>query len=189
MKQVTDYLVGEFTDYKGLVHKVVIAAVSEELPYYHNHPTHEDEEYFACHYTERQGEGDYTTLKKCLKLGFSVCNPEDTFNEEKGENAAIAKAKNTTPVLFAIKPGVINSTMVKALMKQELEFIYSNPEVVIPGYNDSKKRYEYNQKMNAEIEGLSEDEKKCLEILTSSNTYQVDKLTKLATFVNNRKQC
>lgn len=187
MKQVIDSLTGEFTDYKGLIHKVVIAAVSEELPFYHSHPTHEEEDYSVCHYTESRGEEDYVTLRKCLKLGVAICNPEDTFNEEKGKSTAVAKAKNSTPVLFTPKPGVISSTMVKALMKQELEFICSNPEVVIPGYNDSKKRYEYNRKMEAEINALSGDEKKCLEILTSSNTVQKDKLQKLAIFVNNRK--
>lgn len=187
MKQVTDYLVGEFTDYKGLVHKVVIAAVSEELPYHMGEDDHENEEYNVSHYTESAGEEDYVTVRKALKLGVAICNPEDNFNEEIGKKAAVGKAKNSSPVLYATKKGIINAPMVKALMKQELEFIYSNPEVVIPGYNDSKKRYEYNRKMNAEIEGLSKDEKKCLEILTSSNTNQVDKLTKLATFVNNRK--
>lgn len=187
MKQVIDYLVGEFTDYKGLVHKVVIASISEELPFYHSHPTHEEEDYSVYHYTESKGQEDYATVRKALKLGVSVCNPGDSFNEEKGKKAAIARAKNSSPVLYSTKTGIINTPMVKALMQQELDFIYSNPEIIIPGYNDSKARYEYNQKMNAEIAGLSEDEKKCLEILTSSNTNQVDKLTKLATFVNNRK--
>lgn len=187
MKQVIDYLVGEFTDYKGLVHKVVIAAVSEELPYYMNDGKHENEEYSVSHYTESAGEEDYKTVRKALKLGVAICNPEDNFREEVGQKAAAGKAKSSEPVLYATKKGIINTTMVRALMQQELDYICNNPDVAIKGYSDSKKRYEYVQEMAAQIDSLSDVEKSCLEILTSSNTSQKDKLMKLATFVNNRK--
>lgn len=185
--QVIDTLTGEFKDYKGLIHKVVIATISEQLPYYRDHKTHEDEEYNVSHYTDSKGEDEYVTVRKSLKLGVSVCNPEDTFNEERGKKAAIARAKSSEPVLYSTKTGIINTPMVKALMQQELDFICANPETVIPGYNDSKARYEYNKEMQSKIDSLSDDEKKCLEVLTSSNTEQVDKLKDLAIFVNNRK--
>lgn len=190
MKQeVLNHLVGEFTDYKGLIHKIIVVVTVEVLPCYRNSKTHENEEYSVAHYTESGGEEDYKIVCRALRLGIAICNPEDNFDEEKGKNSAVGRAMNSDPVLYAAKSGIVNTTLVNALLKQELEYVCANPDVIIPGYTESKKRYEYNQKMNAEIEGLSEDEKKCLEILTSSNTYQVDKLTKLATFVNNRKQC
>lgn len=188
MKQeVLNHLVGEFTDYKGLVHKIIVAVTGEVLPCYRNSKTHENEEYSVAHYTESCGEEDYKVVRRALRLGIAVCNPEDNFNEEKGKNSAIGRAMNSDPVLYATKSGIFSPTLVDALLKQELEYVCANPDVIIPGYTDSKKRYEYNQKMNAEIEGLSGDEKKCLEILTSSNTLQKDKLLELATFVNNRK--
>lgn len=188
MKQeVLNHLVGEFTDYKGLVHKIIVAATVEVLPYYHNHKTHENEEYNVSHYTESCGEDDYKVVRRALRLGIAVCNPEDSFNEEKGKNSAVGRAMNSDPVLYATKSGIFSPTLVDALLKQELEYVCANPDVIIPGYTDSKKRYEYNQKMQFEIDNLCESEKKCLEILTSSNTLQKDKLLELATFVNNRK--
>ena len=188
MKQeVLNHLVGEFTDYKGLVHKIIVAATIEVLPFYHNHKTHENEEYNVIHYTESAGEEDYQVVRRALRLGIAVCNPDDSFSEEKGKNSAIGRAMNSNPVLYATKSGIINTTLVDALLRQELDYVCNNPDVVIPGYTDSKKRYEYNQKMQAKINELSDSEKSCLEILTSSNSEQADKLLELATFVNNRK--
>lgn len=188
MKQeVLNHLVGEFTDYKGLVHKIIVVATIEVLPYYCNHKTHENEEYCISHYTESAGENDYKIVRRALRLGIAVCNPEDDFNEEKGKDSAIDRAINSDPVLYATKSGLFSPTFVEALLKQELEYVCTNPDIIITGYTDSKKRYEYNQKMQSEINNLSESEKSCLEILTSSNALQKDKLLKLATFVNNRK--
>lgn len=188
MKQeVLNHLVGEFTDYKGLVHKVIVAVTGEVLPCYRNSKTHENEEYCVSHYTESYGEDDYKVVRRALRLGIAVCNPEDNFDEEKGKNSAVGRAMNSDPVLYATKSGIVNTALVDALLKQELEYVCANPDVIIPGYTDSRKRYEYNQKMQKEIDNLEENEKKCLEILTSSNTLQKDKLLELATFVNNRK--
>lgn len=188
MKQeVLNHLVGELVDYKGLVHKIVIVATIESLPYYRKHRTHEDEEYSIAHYTESRGEEDYKIVRRALRLGISVCNPEDQFDEEKGKGSALGRAMNSDPVLYATKSGIINTTLVNALLKQELEYVCANPDLIIPGYTDSKKRYEYNQKMQEDISKLSVEEKNCLEILTSSNNSQKDKLLELATFVNNRK--
>lgn len=186
-QKIFGHLVGEFTDYKGLVHKIIVAATVEVLPYYRNHKTHENEEYSVSHYLESVGEDDYKIVRRALRLGVAVCNPEDNFDEEKGKNSAIGRAMNSDPVLYASKSGIINSTLVDALLKQELDYVCANPDIIIPGYSESKERYEYNQKMSKKIDELSDEEKKCLEILTSSDSSQKDKLLELATYVNNRK--
>ena len=69
------YIVDYFVDSKGGRHDFVICAVLKE----HNRP------------------GVY-----CLNLGYSICNPNDTFNVELGKTIALGRAnKAEESSLFA----------------------------------------------------------------------------------------
>ena len=153
---VIEYLVDSFVDFKGEEHKVIACAVS-------NTPDTLDDCELAISYVD----GDYASYdlrqyeKRIVSVGYSICNPEDTYNEEKGKNIAYRKAlKNlSNPVLCPLVNGIINKTLTKALLKQEVKFIKDNPERVIRGYNDSMARYEKRKKTLEEYNALSEEER------------------------------
>ena len=147
MKEKIVTVISEFTDFRGKVHKFVVAAVSMPV----------DAE------IEIYGESevvDWTSAEKAVKLGVAVCNPVDEYSEEKGKMIAINKARNTSDyALYATLPGMINTAVVNALVAQEVEFIKNNPARVIPGYLDEKEKFEKRQEFAKKLAELTEEEK------------------------------
>ena len=147
MKEKIVTVVSEFTDFKGLVHKFVVAAVSMTV----------DAEVDL--YDEDKLVG-WSYIDKAVKLGVAVCNPEDEYSEEKGKMIAINKARNCDDyALYATLPGMINTAVVDALIKQEVEFIKNNPVRVIPGYIEEKEKYEKRKAFTAALDALTEEER------------------------------
>ena len=171
MKEHIEIFHDSFVDYKGLTHKFTIAAVSQDLPktakelnnfdehWDNNEVTHE-----VNIYVDEYGTYDYEgTVSKALYLGIAICNPEDEFSYKVGEMKAIARAKNSTPVLFARDRGIINSKMVKALLEQEADYIKDNPSKVIKGYNEMRDAYIKEQEMKQLPNTFSDFEKTAFE--------------------------
>lgn len=155
---------GEFTDYKGLVHKFIVAAVS--IP-----------EETAI--VEVGDDIDYEEIDcpKSVRIGVAICNPKDEYDKELGAKIAINKARKATNyALYATLPGMINTAVVEALVDQEVKFIIGNPSRVIPGYYEEKKRWEAKKAFQAEIDALSEEDKKFYEELTSDQHKAVWKM-------------
>lgn len=147
MKEKIVTVVSEFTDFKGIIHKFVVAAVSEPI----------DAE------VEIYDDGEvinYASISKTVKLGVSICNPIDIFNEEKGKMIAINKARNSSDyALYATKPGMINTAVVDSLISQEIAFIKNNPDRIIPGYLDEKIKFLNREKRQNAENALTEEEK------------------------------
>ena len=147
MKEKIVTVVSEFADFKGIIHKFVVAAVSVSTDADVLIRVNEDEERGA-------------DILKAVKLGVAICNPVDTFDEEKGKMIAINKARESYDyALYATKSGMINTAVVNALISQEIAFIQNNPDRVIPGYLKEKVKFlERKKRQNAE-NALTEEEK------------------------------
>ena len=148
MKEKIVTVVSEFTDFRGKVHKFVVAAVSMKV-----------DADIQLYGEDEELEG-FTYVEKAVKLGVAVCNPTDEYSEEKGKMIAINKARNTVDyALYATLPGMINTAVVDALIKQEIEFIKNNPVRVIPGYIEEKEKYEKRKAFAAALDALTEEER------------------------------
>lgn len=138
-KEVIETRIGEFTDYLGNTRKYMIAAISEMLPM-------ADEDNDAIYHTVNCSCncGDYCegVVVKQLSIGFAITNAHDKFNEKIGREIAIGKArKRPHAVLYASIPGIINSPVVEAILKQEMNHFEENPGSVIAGYNTARDKY------------------------------------------------
>lgn len=182
MKERVNFITDSFVDYKGVEHKFVIAAVSQGVPVkgieLDNDPcsSYADNDVFieVNIYLEDYGTyDDYSVISKVLKLGVAICNPEDEFNEKVGQHKALARARNSDPVLFASSenPGIINSMMVEALLKQEAEYIKNNPERYIKGYKEAQEKYLQREEMLEIEENFSSLEDEVLEALREDPHY------------------
>ena len=164
MKEKIVTVISEFTDFRGKVHKFVVAAVSMPV----------DAE------IDIYGESeviDWTSAEKAVKLGVAVCNPIDEYSEEKGKMIAINKAKNSSDyALYATLPGMINTAVVNALVAQEVEFIKNNPARVIPGYLDEKEKFEKRQEFAKKLAELTEEEKAVYEAMKDHKYPKVEAL-------------
>lgn len=113
MKKV-EYIVDSFKDFTGEERKFVMAAVS-----LHGEPEV---------YIEEDDEPIDNDMK-VLSIGVSVCRPDDEFNETLGKTIAEGKAtKYRNHALYAVDAGLINETMVKALLQQEAEYFNGEAE-------------------------------------------------------------
>ena len=146
MKEKIVTVKSEFVDFKGQIHKFIIAAVSAEVD--------------AAIDIYNGEDVDYADAMKAVKLGVAVCNPVDEYDEEKGTMIAINKARNSVDyALYATLPGMINTKVVDALVAQEVEFIKNNPDRVIPGSIDEKIKYIERQERKKALDALTDEEK------------------------------
>jgi hypothetical protein len=74
----------------------------------------------------------------------------DEFDEELGKKIAYGRTSldKYVPDLVSTVPGVINTAVVNALLRQEADYIKRDPNCVISGYNDKMKKVQ--EKRNAE---------------------------------------
>ena len=168
MKEHVNVIKDSFVDYAGKTHHFVIAAVTNELA--------TGEGY--CPPVIGISPDTYQCVEKGVKLGISICNPEDKFDEKIGVLKAISRARNNFPVLYVTNSGYINNTLVEAFLKQEAEYLKSNPNAYIQGYDDSKERYLKRMQMENIKENFSEVERIVVEgvrkdpkFLDNVNTY------------------
>lgn len=144
-KEMIETRVGEFTDFTGAKRKYVIAAVSEVIEgdtYVMSDDDIEDMVSDAMEYEECDLYVQDQVVKK-LSVGFSICNAGDEFNEKIGTTIAIGKArKKPHNVIYATSLGIINTTVVNAILTQEMNHFENAPGTVITGYNDAMKKYE-----------------------------------------------
>lgn len=158
MKEHIETITSEFVDYKGEKHYFIIAAISQNFPKFLNIDKNSNNVkigndrtpvfYEVNEYIEGYGMTEYSIpITKSLRIGISICNPVDKFNESIGKAKAIARARMSDPVLFVKNAGLINSKVVRALLEQESEYLKNNPELLIKGYKESKLRYERNHQM------------------------------------------
>ena len=119
-----EHLVDSFVDENGEKRYFVIAAISEVFD-------NDDE---PCIVSDGYGY-EIQNVVKGLKIGYSICNPVDNYNEQLGIDIAIGRArKNSEYALLASNIGYIHSRLVKAVLQQEAEYFKRNPASKIKGY-------------------------------------------------------
>lgn len=84
----------------------------------------------------------YRNCEKVLTIGVAVRSAQDKDNGM-GVRIAYGKAlKKADHILAVTHEGMINTTMVDALLQQEAAYFAKNPGMYLAGYNDDKERYE-----------------------------------------------
>jgi hypothetical protein len=73
---------------------------------------------------------------RTVSLGIAICCPADkkVFTEEIGKKIAQNRAEAAIPRFVSLFPGVVNTTLIRAFLNQEMEYIKKNPERFIKGY-------------------------------------------------------
>lgn len=138
-----DYICSTFIDFRGVQRHFVIAAVSMPA---------------------------FLSYGKNLYLGVSVQREGDDYDEELGKRIAYGKAvhvgshgsKNRFHYMYASCAGMINNTVVKALLEQEAAYFKTNPAEYITGYNkDSEKYWEKSKKSMERTKAAIENTSNC----------------------------
>lgn len=136
----TYFKTGEFTDYRGELHKFVIAGVVRKC-----YPNSYAETY---DYDAQQKEIFYgdRALEKCLSIGISICNPKDGYNEQIGKmqaegRANVCRKPELCRQMFVTKSGMLSNEMVEAALEITAKAIVDNPGQFIKGYNTAERKW------------------------------------------------
>lgn len=163
MKQdIAEYLVDSFVDFKGDVHQVVLCALSQS-------PESIDSDNLMVAWSDGETVDEsadiFHDVFRMVSLGIAICCPADkkVFSEEIGKKIALNRAEKEIPKFVSIFPGVVNTTLVRAFLSQEMEFIKKNPEQFIVGYAEAKERYDKKVNFEKTIQNLSEAEASIVE--------------------------
>lgn len=163
MKQdIAEYLVDSFVDFKGNVHQVVLCALSQS-------PESIDSDNLMVAWSDGETVDDsadiFHDVFRMVSLGIAICCPADkkVFSEEIGKKIALNRAEKEVPKFVSLFPGVVNTTLIRAFLRQEMEFIKKNPEQFIVGYAEAKERYDKKVNFEKTIQNLSETEASIVE--------------------------
>lgn len=158
MKQdVAEFLTDSFIDFKGNIHRVTLCALSQS-------PENTDGDYLIVAWSDGETVDDtadiYNDVYRTVSLGMAICCPADekAFSEEIGKKIAQNRAEKEIPKFVSLCPGVVNTTLIRAFLRQEMEFVKKNPEQFIVGYAEAKARYEKNINFDKTIKNLTEEE-------------------------------
>ena len=166
MKKV-EYIVDSFKDFTGAERQFVMAAVS-----IHGEPEV---------YIEEDGDIIDNDMK-VLSIGVSVCRPNDEFNETLGKTIAKGKAtKYRNHALYAVDAGLINETMVKALLQQEAEYFKVNPGRYLAGYDAEK--YRRSERIESYIDSLEGEAKTTFNYLTDATDEEMENMAEAVNYV------
>lgn len=181
MKQdIAEYLIDSFVDFKGETRKVVICALSQT-------PVETDGDDLMVVWSNGEDVDPnadiYHNVMRTLTLGVAICCPMDVkaFSEETGKKIAYNRAEQAVPKLVALEPGVINTTLVKGFLQQEMDFIKRCPEKFIKGYEEAKKRHEQRIEIEETINSLNKQERNIVE--AAMNGVNLVKCAKLARYM------
>lgn len=178
MKQdIAEFLVDSFIDYKGDEHKVVLCALSQTPEKYDedslmvvwSNGYDIDENADICH-----------DVFRTVSLGVAICCPADkkVFSEEIGKKIALNRAEKAIPKFVSLEPGIVNTTLVKAFLEQEIAYIKKCPEKFIEGYEEAMKRYNKKLNLDKAVKNLSQEEAEVVE--SAINGVDIIKCAKIA---------
>ena len=140
---MTQFAFGEFTDFKGEIHKFVVAGVVRKcLP-----GTIVD--VYRTYYDNEIMYGD-KDLEKFLSIGISICSPLDKYDEKIGKLQAEGRAlKPRKPELVremhVTKGGMLSKEMVECAINITAKAIKNDPGQFIKGYNVAELKWKASQ--------------------------------------------
>jgi hypothetical protein len=117
---------------------------------------------------------------RTVSLGIAICCPADkkAFSEEIGKKIALNRAEKAIPKFVSLEPGVVNTTVVKAFLEQEMAFVKKCPEKFIKGYDEAKAHYNKKLNLDKTVKNLSPEEAEVVEF--AMNGIDILKCAKLA---------
>ena len=148
---MTQFAFGEFTDYKGQVHKFIIAGVVRKSVPNSWVDTND------CNYWNGESDIEYgdKDLEKFLSIGISICNPLDPYNEEIGKLQAEGRAlkprkSELVREMHVTKGGMLSKEVVEFVVNNTAEALKKDPGQFIKGYNVAELKWKQSQSSSQE---------------------------------------
>ena len=114
--------------------------------------------------------------ERFLQIGYSICNPKDTYDE----NLAIKIAESRAELsLFIYDFGIIDDGVVSKILSNKANYIIKHLDKYIKGYSETAKRYRLRKLHNKLLNSLDDEEKLVFD-MAKEDPEKVNKVIKLA---------
>ena len=165
-----------FVDFEGKTHKFIIAAVKTSLKNEYND---------IPEVIQSTGIMKISSVEVPigLKIGVSICNPDDKYDENLGVIKAVGRAIKSNPVLYALHSGQLGDKLIHTFLAQEVEYIKKNPEKYIKGYNNAKDKYNLDKEMQQLYNNFTDIEKLIVKGVQNNPNY-LDNINKYVNYIN-----
>ena len=175
-KVISSYVSGSFVDYRGKEHKVIVCGITAKPSFVG----------FGYPDVYANIENSAFRIEKTLNIGFAICNPNDSFDEAKGEKIAASRAESAEAIIMSTsKSGMFNTNTVNAILNDYLDYIIKDPGSVIKGYDAAKEKYVKNQKLVEEISSMTDKEIEVAQILACADQESIDRAKKIVKLLQN----
>lgn len=114
--------------------------------------------------------------ERVLQIGYSICNPKDTYDEDLATKIAESRAEVS---LFIFDTGIIDDGVVSKILRNKAIYIVKHLDKYIKGYSEAKKRYLLKRSHNELLNSLNDKEKLVFN-MAKENPEKVNKVIKLA---------
>ena len=172
MKEIASYVYGSFNDYLGKEHKIIVCGVTK---------SEESEIAFRRGY-----EITCKEIQKTLSIGVSICNPNDEYDEEKGQMIAYNRALKEEVLLTSSRRGMFNTATVHFLLNDYLKYIERDPGSILKGYNDAEKAYHEKMDLLNDIQNFSKEDLNFLSKISVLTDEQISYAKKVCKVINER---
>ena len=113
---------------------------------------------------------------RVLQIGYSICNPKDTYDKDLANKIAESRAEVS---LYIFGSGIIDNDVVSKILRNKAIYIVKHLDKYIKGYSEAKKRYCLKKSHNELLNSL-DDEEKLVFNMAKENPEKVNKVIKLA---------
>lgn len=159
MKEIVSYVHGSFNDFMGKEHQITVCGITEKT----------NGSYLTICETDNDWDGEDFDVEKTLRIGYSICNPIDTYESDKGEMLACNRARSWNAIILSTsRPGMFNTATVNFLLNNFLDYIKRSPNSFIKGYKEAEEKYHEKMDLLDDIRNISEDELDVLQVLANA---------------------
>lgn len=150
-----EFKTGEFTDFKGKLHKFTVCALVLRfsdlvLAYLDPH---------TLNLVEFKKGGHFMESSHLIVFGVSFCCPQDipNYKESLGKEIAFNRAKSVkipAKRWIALNTSSITRDFMEAVLKAEVEYVQEHPEKFIKGYKEEEEKY-LKKKLSKKVDSKS----------------------------------
>lgn len=178
MKEIVSYVHGSFNDFLGKEHHITVCGISQTLPAYGGSINVDDEE---------TGDELYYDVDKVLRIGYSICNPNDKYDPELGDIMACNRARGWDCIMLSTsRAGMFNTATVNFLLNDFLNYMKRSPNQFIKGYNEAESKYHERIDLMDDVRKMSDKDLEFIRVLAYTTPESIEYAKKIVKLLDEK---
>lgn len=178
MKEIVSYVHGSFNDFLGKEHHITVCGISQTLPTYGGYISVDDEE---------TGDELSYDVDKVLRIGYSICNPNDKYDPELGNVMACNRARGWDCIMLSTsRAGMFNTATVNFLLNDFLNYMKRSPNQFIKGYNDAESKYHERIDLMDDVRKMSDKDLEFIRVLAYTTPESIEYAKKIVKLLDEK---